>query len=77
VLKPGGVVLLSFHIGSEILHRDELWGKKIDVDFVFFEAAEMAGYLAAAGLALEDTIERDPYPDVEYQSRRAYIFARK
>jgi hypothetical protein len=22
-------------------------------------------------------IEREPYPEVEYQSRRAYIFARK
>jgi SAM-dependent methyltransferase len=77
VLKPGGLLLLSFHVGREILHRDELWGKKIDVDFVFFEPQEMAGYLTAAGLTLVETIERDPYPDVEFQSRRAYIFARK
>jgi SAM-dependent methyltransferase len=77
VLKPGGLLLLSFHVGSEILHREELWGQKIDVDFVFFEPQEMAGYLTAAGLTLVETIERDPYPDVEFQSRRAYIFARK
>jgi hypothetical protein len=30
-----------------------------------------------AGFDIEDSIERDPYPDVEYQSRHAYIFARK
>jgi hypothetical protein len=33
--------------------------------------------LREAGFALEEIVERDPYPDVEYQSRRAYIFARK
>ena len=31
----------------------------------------------AGGLAVEEMIEREPYaPEVEYQSRRAYIFAR-
>jgi hypothetical protein len=24
-----------------------------------------------------EIIERNPYPEVEYQSRRAYVFARK
>jgi hypothetical protein len=34
--------------------------------------------LQAAGLEIEDTIEREPYaPEVEHQRRRAYIFARK
>ena len=33
--------------------------------------------LEAAGLAVEEVVERDPYPEVEFQSRRAYIFARK
>jgi hypothetical protein len=36
------------------------------------------GYLRAAGFELEEAIERGPYSEeVEYQSRRAYIFARK
>jgi hypothetical protein len=29
------------------------------------------------GDMVEEVIEREPYPDVEHQSRRAYIFARK
>ena len=33
--------------------------------------------LSAAGFTVEEVIEREPYPDVEHQSRRAYIFARK
>jgi len=38
----------------------------------------VADYLRAAGFVIEEIVEREPYaPDVEYQSRRAYIFARK
>lgn len=78
VLRPRGVLLLAFHLGREVKHLDEWWGKEVSVDFLFYEAEEMKGQLTAAGFALEEVIERDPYPEaVEYQSRRAYIFARK
>ena len=77
VLRPGGRVLLAFHIGNEIKHLEEWWGHKVSVDFLFFRSDEMAGYLKLADFEIEDIIERDPYPDVEHQSRRAYIFARK
>jgi SAM-dependent methyltransferase len=77
VLLPGGVLLLTFHIGQEIIHRDEWWGKEVSLDFIFFETEEMKGFLRAAGFELQEVIERDPYPEVEYPSRRAYIFARK
>jgi hypothetical protein len=36
----------------------------------------MEGYLRAAGFTAIEAHERDPYPDVEVQTRRAYIFAR-
>ena len=36
VLKPGGLLLLSFHIGNEILRPDELLGERISMDFFFF-----------------------------------------
>jgi SAM-dependent methyltransferase len=77
VLRPVGVLLLTFHIGQEIIHRDEWWSKEVSLDFIFFETEEMKGYLRTAGFELQEVIERDPYPDVEYPSRRAYIFARK
>jgi SAM-dependent methyltransferase len=77
VLRPGGVLLVTFHIGQESLHRDEWWGKEVSLDFVFFETEEMKDHLKTAGFELEEVIERDPYPEVEYPSRRAYIFARK
>jgi SAM-dependent methyltransferase len=77
VLRPAGALLLTFHIGQEIIHRDEWWGKEVSLDFIFFETEEMKGFLQAAGFELQEVIERDPYPEVEYPSRRAYIFARK
>ncbi|HEY0407420.1 MAG TPA: class I SAM-dependent methyltransferase [Pyrinomonadaceae bacterium] len=76
-LLPQGTLLLTFHLGQQVVHRDEWWGKEVSLDFIFFESAEMKDYLRTAGFELCEAIERDPYPDVEYQSRRGYIFARK
>jgi SAM-dependent methyltransferase len=78
VLRTGGTLLLTFHIGRETVHRDEFFGEEVSLDFHFFETAEMKAELFAAGFELEEAVERDPYPEgVEYQSRRAYIFASK
>ena len=51
-------------------------GQTVSVDFFFFHADEMAGYLKSADFEVEEITERDPYPDVEHPSRRAYIFAK-
>jgi len=77
VLRPGGVLLLAFHIGQEVVHVDEWWGEQVSLDFFFFQPEEIAGHLRAASFVVEELIERAPYPDVEHQSRRAYILARK
>lgn len=78
VLRPNGVLLLAFHIGQWIKHVDQLLGQEVSLDFFFFETREVKDYLRRAGFELEEAIERDPYSEeVEYQSRRAYIFARK
>ena len=78
VLRPGGVLLLSFHIGDEIVHPDTLLGQPVSLDFFFFQPPSIREYLEDAGLEVEEIIQREPYaPEVEYQSRRAYIFARK
>jgi SAM-dependent methyltransferase len=78
VLKPGGLLLLSHHIGDETLHRDEWWDRPVILDFRYFSPHEIQSDLETAGLTIEEVIEREPYaPEVEHQSRRAYIFARK
>ena len=35
VLKPGGPLFLAFHVGDEVLHREEMWDVKISLDFYF------------------------------------------
>jgi SAM-dependent methyltransferase len=77
VLRPEGLLLLAFHMGEEIIREEELWGQKISMDFLLFQPSEIKAGLEAAGLTVEEVVEREPYPDVEYPSRRAYIFARK
>ncbi len=77
VLQPGGWLLLAFHLGTEVLHQEEWWEQPVSLDFVFFQAPEMQAYVQAAGFLIEDLVERPPYPEVEHQSHRAYILARK
>jgi SAM-dependent methyltransferase len=77
VLQPGGLLLLAFHIGDETVHLDNWWEQKVNIDFFFFQPQEMASKLQAAGFEIKEIIEREPYPEVEHQSRRAYIFARR
>src|SRR5262249_47952258 len=76
-LRPQGRLLLTFHLGQQVIQLDELWEQPVALDFVFFEAEEMSGYLRAAGFEIEEVIGRDPYLEVEVQTRRAYVFAQK
>jgi len=78
VLQTGGLLLLAFHIGDEIAHFDKLWERPVSLDFFYFQPAEIRRLLEAAGFIVDRVLEREPYaPEVEHQSRRAYIFARK
>jgi SAM-dependent methyltransferase len=75
VLGPGGLALFAFHIGEETLHRDELWGHPISLDFRFFQPAWISAQLGEAGFRILEATEREPYPEVEYPSRRCYLLA--
>lgn len=75
VLRAGAPLFVGFHVGSEVRHLDEWWGHAVDLDFTFYETAEMADALAAAGFAVEAVEERAPYPDVEVATRRGYVLA--
>lgn len=78
VLVPGGRLLLSFHIGDDTSQVEELWDSGAALEFHFFRTRSVADAIRSAGFEIEEITERAPYaPDVEYQSRRAYIFAQK
>ena len=77
VLQPGGVFLFTYHVGEATIHVDEFLGKRVDLDFMFFGTDFILGCLEGSGFERIEVIERNPYADVEYQSRRAYVLARK
>jgi SAM-dependent methyltransferase len=79
VLEPGGRLFLAFHTGEDTLHKEEdLWGSGVTLEVNLFRVSTIAGLMQAAGFHIDEVVEREPYaPDVEYQSRRAYIFAHK
>jgi ubiquinone/menaquinone biosynthesis C-methylase UbiE len=77
VLQPGGILLLTYHVGEETIHIEEFLGKKIDIDFMFFTTEFISSCLRKSGFKKIEIIEREPYPGVEYESRRAYVFAIK
>ncbi len=77
VLQHGGLLALSFHVGDEVRHVDELWGVKTALDFVFHQPAHIAEELQACGIDIVEQSERAPYdPSVEVQTQRCYLLAR-
>ena len=76
VLRPGGLALVSFHIGSEVRHFAERWGHKVDLDFRFLETPEVAQAMEEAGLTVEARLERTSYPG-EVDTRRGYLLGRR
>jgi ubiquinone/menaquinone biosynthesis C-methylase UbiE len=77
VLQPGGLFLLTYHIGEDTITIEEFLGKKISIDLMFFTTDFISRCLKKSGFKKIEIIEREPYPGVEYESRRAYVFAKK
>jgi SAM-dependent methyltransferase len=78
VVRPGGLALLAFHIGDERSHMDEWWGQHVSLDTWLLQPVEIEALLQQAGFSIEMLLTRRPYaPEVEHQSQRAYILARK
>ncbi|GAB7182297.1 class I SAM-dependent methyltransferase [Kitasatospora sp. Ki12] len=76
VLRPGGVLLVSFHLGDEVRRMEEWWGHRVDVDFHFLATDTVAGHLAGAGFTVEVRMERAGLPE-EAPTRRGYLLARR
>lgn len=77
VLRPGAPLLLSFHVGDETVHVDEMFGRRASVDFRFHPVERVESALRDAGMGDIEPLVRDPYPGVEHPTRRAYVLARK
>jgi SAM-dependent methyltransferase len=76
MLMPGGLILVAFHIGRDVVHVDELFGEPVNLDFRFYVPADVIDALRATGLVVIEQVEREPYPGAEFPSRRCYLLAR-
>ncbi len=74
ILKPDGQFLFSFHIGQQIVHLDNFLDYEVNVDFYFFEMEKITALLTETGFKLIDVMERQPYAEVEYASKRGYVW---
>jgi len=77
VLHPSGLLLLSFHVGQERRHLDELLGQLVALDFLFFERPAVEGWVEEAGFLVQARLGRQPYTPHEVTTHRAYLLARK
>lgn len=76
VLKCGGVLLLSFHIGTAAVVNEDFLGTGATLEFSPFAVADVQSALLAAGFTDLEIHERPPYA-TEYPTNRCYIFAFK
>ncbi len=77
ILSPGGVLLASFHRGSERRYVENLWGVDVNLNFTFFEPDEIKTVLTEEGLPAERTVVRSPYIGFEVETERFYVSARR
>ena len=90
VVAAGGHLAVTFHVtpppdadhgaavGDAPLHIDEMLTEPVNLDFYFYGSERVAAGLEATGFEILQSTVRDPYgPDVEAQTRRAYILAQK
>lgn len=76
VLVEGGLLLVAFHVGTDIVHVDDLFGAQVSLDFRFHQPDAVAKVMSSAQFAIVESCEREPYEGVEYPSRRCYLLAR-
>jgi SAM-dependent methyltransferase len=79
-LAGGGLLLVAVHVGDHgdaVVHADDMMGVSVDMDFRFFDIEWLASELQSAGFTVEARLLRSPYPDVEVQTTRAYLLARR
>jgi SAM-dependent methyltransferase len=83
VLRPGGWLLVAFHIDSpeygmgETSHLTSFLGVPVEMDGYYLDPAAVTADLTAAGLRIAARLEREPQPGGEHPSRRCYLLAQR
>jgi len=88
VLAPGGLLLLAFavspppagpglEVDGDTIHAKEFLGHKVSLAARVLDPVAVCDQLERAGLVVEASLRRRPYPRVEQEVQRAYLLARK
>jgi SAM-dependent methyltransferase len=79
VLAPGGLVLLAFQVGDEVVHVAEARGHPVALDYRWRQPEWVAELLGRAGLAVRAQLLRQPDDDGDFPEReqQAFLLARK
>ncbi|HEY1330899.1 MAG TPA: class I SAM-dependent methyltransferase [Actinomycetota bacterium] len=73
-LRPEGHTLIAVHGGEGTATADDWFGHPVSVAATLFADDELPALAEAAGLRVDESIERDPY-EFESQTRRLYLLA--
>ncbi len=79
-LADRGLLLVAVHLGEQgdaTVHADEMLGVAVDMEFRFFDLEHLTADITAAGFEVLARLVRSPYPDVEVQTSRGYVLARR
>jgi len=75
VLAPGGQLMLVFQVGDERMHRDEVFGKPVNLDWYRQRPDELAGLLRDTGFDILSITVREN--NGTEKSPQGYLMARK
>lgn len=75
-LRSSGLLLVSFHVGTEVRHLSEWWGHEVELDFFFLDTDRVIEALDGVGFSIWARLERLSYPE-EVETRRAYLVCRR
>jgi SAM-dependent methyltransferase len=70
VLKTKGVLVLSFHTGTD---RITVTNNACSIEYIFHDFEKVYECIKKSGFSIIEGVHRLPYPDVEYSSRRGYF----
>lgn len=74
VIRPGGRFLMTVHVGTGEVGRDEFHGKRVRLVANLFSEDEVRAALVSAGFRIDELLQRPPYAQ-EYQSTRIYAMS--
>ena len=75
-LRPGGWLVYAGHAGTGAVHRDELFGSAVELDFVLQEPADVAAAFERAGLVDVTWHRRSPIAARQETTERCYVLGR-